>query len=58
MRALRAGPDHLLDPLPAAGQHPYLSWLTGAAAWCYWSATQYILGVRPEVDGLRNPDGV
>jgi N,N'-diacetylchitobiose phosphorylase len=29
------------------------SWLTGAAAWAYFSATQYILGVRPEVDGLR-----
>jgi N,N'-diacetylchitobiose phosphorylase len=30
-----------------------VSWLTGAAAWAYFSATQYILGVRPEVDGLR-----
>jgi cellobiose phosphorylase len=29
------------------------SWLTGAAAWSYFSATQYILGVRPEIDGLR-----
>ncbi len=29
------------------------SWLTGAAAWAYYSATQYILGIRPEVDGLR-----
>jgi N,N'-diacetylchitobiose phosphorylase len=29
------------------------SWLTGAAAWSYVSATQYILGLRPEVDGLR-----
>jgi cellobiose phosphorylase len=29
------------------------SWLTGAAAWSYFSATQYILGIRPEVDGLR-----
>jgi len=29
------------------------SWLTGAAAWGYFSATQYILGLRPEVDGLR-----
>ena len=28
-------------------------WLTGAAAWAYYSATQYILGIRPEVDGLR-----
>jgi N,N'-diacetylchitobiose phosphorylase len=29
------------------------SWLTGAAAWSYFSATQYILGIRPEPDGLR-----
>jgi cellobiose phosphorylase len=29
------------------------SWLTGAAAWSYFSATQYILGIRPEADGLR-----
>ena len=28
------------------------SWLTGAAAWSYFSATQYILGIRPEPDGL------
>jgi N,N'-diacetylchitobiose phosphorylase len=29
------------------------SWLTGAAAWAYFSATQYILGLSPEIDGLR-----
>ncbi|MCJ7694146.1 MAG: hypothetical protein MUO40_01855, partial [Anaerolineaceae bacterium] len=29
------------------------SWLTGAAAWAYFSATQYILGLQPEIDGLR-----
>jgi cellobiose phosphorylase len=29
------------------------SWLTGATAWAYFSATQYILGLRPEIDGLR-----
>jgi N,N'-diacetylchitobiose phosphorylase len=29
------------------------SWLTGAAAWAYFSATQYILGLRPELEGLR-----
>ena len=28
-------------------------WLTGAAAWAYHSATHYILGLRPELDGLR-----
>lgn len=29
------------------------SWLTGAAAWHYLAATQYILGIRPELEGLR-----
>ncbi|HSR32355.1 MAG TPA: glycosyl hydrolase family 65 protein [Anaerolineae bacterium] len=28
-------------------------WLTGAATWAYFSATQYILGLQPELDGLR-----
>jgi len=29
------------------------AWLTGAAAWFYFSAAQYVLGLRPERDGLR-----
>jgi cellobiose phosphorylase len=29
------------------------SWLTGAAAWSYFCATQYILGICPEYNGLR-----
>ena len=29
------------------------SWLTGTAAWNYVAITQWILGVRPEYDGLR-----
>ena len=29
------------------------SWLTGAVAWAYFSATQFILGLVPEMDGLR-----
>lgn len=37
---------------PRAG-NARTSWLTGAAAWAYFSATQYILGLRPEIDGLR-----
>ena len=28
------------------------SWLTGTAAWCLYAVTQYILGIRPEYDGL------
>jgi len=32
------------------------SWLTGTAAWTYVNISQYLLGVRPELDGLRvNP---
>jgi cellobiose phosphorylase len=29
------------------------SWLTGTAAWTYFTATQWILGIRTEYDGLR-----
>jgi cellobiose phosphorylase len=29
------------------------SWLTGSAAWNYVAITQWILGIRPEHDGLR-----
>jgi len=28
------------------------SWLTGTAAWNYYAITQYILGIRPQYDGL------
>jgi cellobiose phosphorylase len=37
---------------PRAG-NTRTSWLTGAAAWFYYSATQYVLGLRPEQNGLR-----
>lgn len=37
---------------PRAG-NTRTSWLTGAAAWSYYSATRYVLGIRPEVEGLR-----
>ncbi|HUA37932.1 MAG TPA: hypothetical protein VMA35_05975 [Candidatus Sulfopaludibacter sp.] len=29
------------------------SWLTGTAAWTYFTATQWILGIRAEYEGLR-----
>lgn len=29
------------------------SWLTGSAAWNFVAITQYILGIRPELNGLR-----
>ena len=28
------------------------SWLTGTAAWNYVAASQYLLGIRPDFDGL------
>jgi cellobiose phosphorylase len=28
-------------------------WLSGSAAWSFFTATQYILGLRPEYGGLR-----
>jgi cellobiose phosphorylase len=28
------------------------SWLTGTAAWCYYAATQHILGIKPDYKGL------
>jgi len=28
-------------------------WLSGTASWAYYTATHWILGVRPELDGLR-----
>jgi N,N'-diacetylchitobiose phosphorylase len=37
---------------PRAG-NARTAWLSGAVAWAYYSATQYILGIRPEEGGLR-----
>ena len=42
-----------------AGKDAYIpgeaknSWLTGTAAWNFYAITQYILGIRPDYDGLR-----
>ncbi|MBR0110029.1 MAG: glycosyl transferase [Bacteroidales bacterium] len=35
--------------LPGEGKN---SWLTGTAAWNWYTATQWILGIKPEYDGL------
>jgi len=37
---------------PRAG-NARTSWLSGAVPWAYYSATQYMLGLRPEFGGLR-----
>lgn len=38
-------------------EHPrfgagYNSWLSGTAAWIFFAASQYIMGIRPDYDGL------
>ena len=30
-----------------------MPWLSGTASWAHYTATQHILGIRPEIDGLR-----
>jgi len=30
-----------------------LPWLSGSASWAYYSATQYILGIQPDYNGLK-----
>ncbi len=30
-----------------------IPWLSGSAAWTYFAITRYILGIRPEINGLR-----
>jgi cellobiose phosphorylase len=40
-------------PTSARSGASRVPWLSGSAAWSYYAATQYILGVRPEYDGLR-----
>jgi N,N'-diacetylchitobiose phosphorylase len=30
-----------------------IPWLSGSATWTYFAITQYVLGIRPETDGLR-----
>jgi cellobiose phosphorylase len=42
-----AGPD-----APTYGEAKN-SWLTGAATWNFVAASQWILGIRPDLDGLR-----
>jgi len=40
---------------PASPKHgaSRLPWLSGTASWSHYTATHYILGVRPELGGLR-----
>lgn len=43
---MMAGPE---SPTPGEGKN---SWLTGTAAWSFVDVSQYLLGVRPTLDGL------
>ena len=43
---MTAGPD---APTPGEGKN---SWLSGTAAWSFVVLSQYILGIRPDYDGL------
>ena len=42
-----AGKDHTAF---GRAHHPFM---TGSAGWAYYAATQYILGIRPDFDGLE-----
>jgi N,N'-diacetylchitobiose phosphorylase len=44
------GTNSQFSPRHGAGGLP---WLTGTVSWSYYTATQYILGIRPEHGGLR-----
>jgi len=45
--------SHIIAPPDARAGRANLSWLTGTAACMYLAATQYILGLRPTLSGLR-----
>ena len=40
------GKDH---PEHGRARHPFM---TGSSGWAYYAATRYMLGIRPEFDGL------
>jgi cellobiose phosphorylase len=42
----------LVGPVSPLFGQAGITWTTGAASWMYIAATQYILGIRPTLDGL------
>lgn len=42
----------MIAPPSTRAWHCVNSWLTGTASWMYYAATQYLLGIRPEYEGL------
>ncbi|MCS7151197.1 MAG: hypothetical protein NZ928_02275 [Endomicrobia bacterium] len=46
-------PEYLIGPgNPRYGEGAF-TWLTGSADWLFVAATQWMIGVRPEINGLR-----
>jgi cellobiose phosphorylase len=41
----------LIDPDLRPGEAD-MAWFTGTVAWMYWVGTQYLLGIRPVLDGM------
>jgi cellobiose phosphorylase len=41
----------LIDPDLRSGEAD-MAWFTGTVAWMYWAGTQYLLGIRPALEGL------
>ena len=52
VRAVRVRADDRRPEAPTHGEAKN-SWLTGTAAWNFVAITQWILGIRAELDGLR-----
>jgi cellobiose phosphorylase len=46
-------PQMIAGPAAATPGEAKNSWLTGTAAWALVAITQWILGIRPELEGLR-----
>ncbi len=50
--------SHIIGPPDERAGQALLSWLSGTTTWMYVAATQYILGIRPTLDGLLINPGI
>jgi cellobiose phosphorylase len=55
---IRKVEPYVFCQMVASNDHPDFgegknSWLTGSAAWNFYAASQYLLGIRPDYEGLR-----
>jgi len=58
MGLIKEGEKYVILSDILGDEHPQFglarnSWLTGTASWIYQAGLKYILGIRPEYDGLR-----